>query len=111
MDESAKAYKELYEILKYIPKQKLEKIPKGFIKYIETNMNKKYEYKVKHIKDFENQKMLRETKVLLAILYRDYWVNDKRKQEIITKQTNEIIKCEKIKKEKYDAENLFKKNK
>lgn len=111
MDDSAKAYKELYEILKYIPKQKLEKIPNGFIKYIENNMDKKYEYKVKHIKDFENQKMLRKTKVLLAILYRDYWADGKRKQEIIKKQANEIIKYEEIKKEKYDVENLFKKNK
>jgi len=111
MENSAQAYKELYEILKYIPKQKLEKIPKGFIRYIENNMDKKYEYKVKNIRNFENQKMLRKTRVLLAILYRDYWADPKRKQEIIKKQANEISKYEEIKREKYNADNLFKKKK
>ena len=108
MDESAKAYKELYEILKYIPKQKLERIPSSFIKYIEDNMDKQYEYKVTNIRDFTGQEILRKTKVLLAILYRDYWATNQRRQQIIKKQLNEIEELEEIKRKKYSKDNLFK---
>ena len=108
MENSAKAYKELYEILKFIPREKRAKIPASFITFLECNMDKKYEYKIKNVRNFEKQEMLKETKILLAILYRDYWATSEKKQEIIAKQRKEIIQQEELKRKKYDVENLFK---
>ena len=40
MDNFPKAYREVYEILKYIQKEDIEKIPKDFLQTIEDNMDK-----------------------------------------------------------------------
>lgn len=77
-----KAYKEINEILKHVPKEYVEKIPSQLLKIIEENMDKNYEYKVEHIKDFENQEMLNETRALLAVIYRDYFASEEEKEKI-----------------------------
>lgn len=78
----SKAYKEINEILKHIPKEYIERIPPQLLKVIEENLDKNYEYKVEHIKDFENQEMLNETRALLAVIYRDYFANDEEREKI-----------------------------
>ena len=41
-DNYPKAYKEVYEILKYVPKEDLSKISQDLLKTIEYNMDKTY---------------------------------------------------------------------
>ena len=104
-----KAFKEVYEILKYVPDEDKKKIPEDFIKIIEDNMNKEYEFKIDKSTDFENQKLLEETKAILAIIYRDYWATREEKEAINMKFKNDIEKAEEAKKNKYNIDNLFKK--
>ena len=103
-----KAYKEVTEILRYIPKEEFDKIPP----YIITNMNKEkdndYNYQITHFDDFENQEMLTETKTILAVLYRDYWATDYQKERIIAKEKYDMNLLEEQKKEQYKTEDLFK---
>ena len=51
-------------------------------KIIEKNKDENYEYEVVHIKDFENQEMLGETRALLAVIYRDYFATDEEREKI-----------------------------
>ncbi len=102
-----KAFKELDEILKYFPKREFEKIPESFIKFIETNMDSNYEYIVEHIDDFQNQKMMEETKVLLSVVYRDFIASTRVKQQILKMESVELLQEEKIIQEKYNPDNLF----
>lgn len=102
-----KAFKELDEILKYFPKREFEKIPESFIKFIETNMDSNYKYIVEHIDDFQNQKMMEETKVLLSIVYRDFIASTSVKQQILKMESVELLQEEKIIQEKYNPDNLF----
>ena len=88
-----KAYKEINEILKYIPKEYVERIPSKLLEVIEENMDEKYEYKVVHIKDFENQEMLNETRALLAVIYRDYFASAEEREKII-KEEREFLEKE-----------------
>ena len=53
-----KAYKEVYEILKYIPEEDYKKIPKSMIKVIKKGMDKSYDFKVTEFEDFQKQEML-----------------------------------------------------
>ncbi len=103
-----KAYKEVTEILRYIPKEEFDKIPS----YIITNMDKEkdndYNYQITHFDDFENQEMLTETKTILAVLYRDYWATDYQKERIIAKEKYDMNLLEEQKKEQYKTEDLFK---
>ena len=81
-----KAYKEVIEILKYVPQNEVEKIPKYILKKMNEEMDKQYEYKITHYEDFENQEMLKETETILAVFYRDYWATNEQRERIIKKE-------------------------
>lgn len=101
-DVYARAYTELYEILKNISENDLNKIPKEVFNMLERKNDKEYNFKLEENIEFENQKLLRETKILLAILYRDYWATKEEKDKIIQKWKNDIIKSEEEKKKIYN---------
>lgn len=100
MEESAKAYREIYEILKYIPQEQVEKLPDEFTDFIEKHMARTYNYEIKNIQEFDKQEMLEETRIILAILYRDYWAEPEKKQEIVERDNKQIKEQE----EKQEAE-------
>ena len=101
-DVYAKAYTELYEILKNISENDLNKIPNEILNMLEEKRDKEYEFKLQENIEFENQELLRETKILLAILYRDYWATKEEKEKIMQKWKSDIIKSEEEKKIKYN---------
>lgn len=109
MEQNSKVYKEIYEILKYIPKNELAKLPNGFVKFIEKNMDMNYTYKVEYIQDFEKQPMLKGTRIILAILYRDYWATPQKKQEIIERDKKQIKEKQEADRKKYDIETILSK--
>lgn len=106
-DNYPKAYKEVYEILKFVPKEDVQKIPDDFMKIIKNNMDRNYDYKVNPKVDFEDQEMLRETMAILAIIYRDYWATEKQREMIIKKQNYDIQKEEEKKRQLYNPNDLF----
>lgn len=77
------AYKEVYEILKYVPEEDYKKIPNKILDKIEKNMDKSYLFEVTEFDDFQKQKMLKETECILAIFYRDYWATESERKIII----------------------------
>ena len=91
-----KAYKEVYEILKYIPEEDYKKIPKSMIKVIEKGMDKSYEFKVTEFEDFQKQEMLKETECILAIFCRDYWATEKEKDRIFMSEEQDRLNTYKI---------------
>lgn len=105
--EEKNAYKEVIEVLKHVEKEELEKIPKERIKFFEENMNKDYEFKIDETKNFEEQNLMEKTKIILAIIFRDYWATEAQKEKIIAKENYDIQMQEKQKEEKYSYDNLF----
>ena len=61
-----KAYTEVYEIIKHMPKYMKEKIPKNLIQSIEENMDKNYKVDVE---DLEECELLEDTEKLLSVIY------------------------------------------
>ena len=106
-DNYPKAYKEVYEILKLVPKEEVVKIPQDVLKTIEYNMDKTYDYKIQENIEFEEQPMMIETKAILAVIYRDYWAGEEEKARIIEKQKYDIKITEEKKKDKYNSEDIF----
>ena len=105
-----KAYKEISEILKYIPEEKFRKIPTHIIKYFEENQDKNYYYKIVHFDDFENQKMLKETEAILTVIFRDYLTTPEQMKSFREKENHDIQLFEKQKREKYNPDDIFKKD-
>ena len=82
----ANAYTELLDILKYISKEDYEKIPKSKIKVFEENCNKNYNFTYDENKILDEQNVSEITKVIIAILFRDYWATKEQRYIIIKKQ-------------------------
>jgi len=105
------AYTEVIEILKYISEEYVRNIPKEIIEYFQEKSKKDYEYTVTEFDTFENQEMLYETRVILSILYRDYFVSEEVKTKIIQKEYIEMQIIEKEKSNNYNIDDIFKRNK
>lgn len=104
----AYAYKEVIELLKYFSLKDVEKIPEDLIKVFLYNMDTEYVYNVDEEKTFEEQTMLEETKVIFAIIFRDYWATDYQRERILAKEENDKKKIEEEKSRKYNTNNIFK---
>lgn len=104
-----KAYKEVIEILKYVPEEDIKKIPNKMIEMFEEKMDKYYVFKYDESKSFEEQELLIETKAILANIFRDYWSTPEQKEKIIAKQNYDRKKAEEKKREIYNPDNLFQK--
>lgn len=107
-DKFSKAYKEVMEILKYMPEKSVKKIPKSLLETFETNMDKNHNFTVDVNKSFEEQELLEETKDIFANIFRDYWASEYQKEKIIAKQNYDRQVLEEEKRLKYNPNDLFK---
>lgn len=107
-DNYSKAYKEVIEILKYVPEESVNKIPKEMRDMFEEEQAKDYNFQIDIEKSFEEQELLEETKAILANIFRDYWATDYQKQRIIEKEEKDREEWEKLKREKYNPDDIFK---
>ena len=106
----ARAYTEVLEILKHIPEDELERIPKAELQYYEDNCDKNYKYEYNQELDVDKQAISREANTVIVALYMNYFANENQKGiiEKILKQNS--IEEEKVKSEKYDVNKIFEKN-
>lgn len=93
----SKAYVEVLEILKYIPKEDLEKVPKDMLYTLEKCADKEYNFKINKSLPFEEQKLMEETKDILANFFRDYWATDFQREQILIKEKQDEAELEKNK--------------
>ena len=102
-----KAYKEVVEILKYVPKESVEKIPQTMIDTFNAKKDNTYNFTIDINKSFEEQELLDETKAILANIFRDYWATPYQKERIQAKERYDREKIEGEKSAKYNSD-IFK---
>lgn len=99
-----KAYVETIEILKLLEKSEYRKIDNKFIDMLNRQKDNNYIYKLDNMKNIEEQKIMKETRVILAYIFMNYLGTDKEKNIINKKFQNDIEKSEKLKSEKYSVD-------
>ena len=104
-----KAYKEVIEVLKYVPRESVDKIPKTMIDTFNRKMDNNYIFSIDINKSFEEQELLEESKAILANIFRDYWATPYQKERIQAKEGYDWQKIEEEKKNNYNYD-IFKKN-
>lgn len=107
--EYAIAYKEVFEILKYIPKEDYNKIPSEKIDLYKVMQEKNYNFKYNPSKTLDEQNVSKRAKAIIALLFRDYWATDIQRKKILEKQKYDRQRIEEEKKQKYQYKDLFKK--
>lgn len=105
--EYANAYSEVLEVLNNMSKEDYNKIPKDMLEMFKTNCNNEYQFRYDLNKKFEQQEISKRAKLILAILFRDYWATPYQKEKIIARQNYERQKLEQRKFEKYNPERIF----
>lgn len=100
------SYTEVLEILKHIPKEQYDKIPKEKIEYYEKNKDNEYICIFNESTDIDM--ISRKAKSILINLYKNYIAGNQEKQKIEEKLRLNEIKQELEKAEKYNPNNLFK---
>lgn len=107
----SKAYKEVIEILKNVPKESFDKIPQTMIDTFNAKMDTNYNFSIDINKDFEEQELLDETKAILAIIFRDYWATPYQKERIQAKEKYDRQRIEEEKRANFNYDIFNKDNK
>lgn len=105
------ALSEVLEILNHTDISITKKIPKNFINFIYENIDKNYTCNI----DFSDEKwddnIKEETQCIMALIYRDYICSPEERAKLIKEEIAEEKRIEQEIREKYNPDNLFKKNK
>lgn len=107
----SKAYVEVLEIISHFSEEDFKKIPKSEIDFYNENKDNEYEFKINPNIDLNEQNISREANAILVALYRDYFATENQKQILkkLLKQNEQ--KEEEKKREKYNPNDIFKKDK
>ena len=99
---------EVYEILKLSKKDEINKIPHSFLEFIKKNKSKEYKFKFNKEKNLNDQNLMKETKIILSLLYRSYICNIETRKELEKEDKQKLKRIIEENTKKYDSENLFK---
>lgn len=109
--ELSEAAVELNSIFDNMDDTLLKKIPKKFRNWFKEIASKEYKFEYDKNKKLNEQQISKETRGLLALIYKDY-ICDKEEKEAYIKKCNTILKqIDDEKREKYSPEKIFEKNK
>ena len=80
------AYSEVLEILKYISKEELNKIPSNMIEMFKANASTESKFVYNPEKTLKEQNVSEIARTIIAILVRDYWATETQREKILSIQ-------------------------
>ena len=93
-----KAYTQVLEVLNFIKPEDYYKVPKELVCALEMNKDEEDTFKYDSSKDFLDQNVSSEAKLILAIFFKRYWATDDQKQKIRSYEINKMSEIEEEKK-------------
>ena len=106
-----KAYAEVDKILSFMEVKYVEKVPPKMREMFKNEKLQGYEPKIDKDLPLDQQNLQRKTLAILTLLNLNYWCeNQEEKQELIKAYSENDRKREKEIREKYNPDNIFKKN-
>lgn len=110
-DKYSKAYTEVLEILKHLPKNEYDKIDKEKIKFFEKNKDISYKFSINPEISLDEQNISIEANSIIVTLFQDYFASEKQKEKLkIILKKNEDKYQEEIR-NKYNPDDIFKNKK
>ena len=97
------AFTEVYDVINHMEIEMQEKIPKKFIDLIRENRDLDYKLNINYKEDIK-KKLLKESKVILYLIYRDFLCSKEKKEKLLQLDLEEIRREEKILSEKYEID-------
>lgn len=110
--QTRKAYSEILEVLKYIPKECILKIPKQILEVFEREKLENYTVKINREKPIDKNSLQKETLAIIAMLNLQYWcTNEELKKKSYEQYSKNEEKYQQELSQKYDVNNIFEKRK
>ena len=103
-----RAYTEVLEILNHFSNEEYSKIPIEKIEFYKNNMDKDYKFKIDPRIELSKQTISNEANAVLISLYKDYFTTKKQKEKLKGILQKNQKQLDKMKREKYNPNNLFK---
>lgn len=100
---------EVLEILKYVKKEDISKIPEEDLMVLRNNANMNHNFKYNPQKKINEQNVSKLAKGIIAEYFFKYTASDIQREKIELKQKIDLRKIEEEKRKLYNTENLFKK--
>lgn len=107
-DKYASAYTEVLEILKYLPKNEYNKIPKEKVKFFETNKDDSYKFSINPHMPLDKQYISIEANSVIIVLFRDYFATEKQKEKLNAILNQNEYKYQEEIRNKYNPDDIFK---
>lgn len=110
-DINKKAISEVLEVLKNSEEDIEAKIPNKFMTFLKENADLEYIPNIDFSKENWENSIEEDARAMLALIYRDYLVDEDERRKIIQEEQEEQKKEEEELRERYNPDNLFKKDK
>lgn len=107
--ELSEGISETLDILNHMDKKYTDKIPEKFKMFLEKNKSQTYVPNLDHTKKLNEINLKEKTKDILAIIYMNYWCTTEEKIEYSNLLVENKRKQQEKLREKYNPDNLFKK--
>lgn len=103
---SGNTYEELYEVLRYMDKPTVMKIPESILRNILEKRNKEFKTRIDKNDLFKEENMSKEAVDILCWLEYKFWMSEENKKKIDKIKNRKLKEMEN---KNYDLNNLFKK--
>lgn len=104
----SRAYTEILEILKYLPDDEYERIPKEKIEFFNKYKDNDYEFFFDASMPLEEQNISIEANAIIVALFKECFATDFQKDKLETILENNEKKYQEKLKEKYNPNDIFK---
>ncbi|MBR6688552.1 MAG: hypothetical protein IKL68_00860 [Clostridia bacterium] len=101
-----KAYTDISVIIEMMPESLRNKLSSEFIYFININKDKDYVSSINPKIPLNKQTVSKETKELMAIIYREYFCSPAKKEELLD-EDDEILRSEERSKIGFDPRSIF----
>lgn len=111
MENINQAFSEVYDIINHLDTKLYNRIPTSFIEMIKENKDNTYQPQIDYRISINKQKLLKDTRTILSLIYRDYICSVQKREEL---KYNDIMELKKEQEEnaiELNHEDIFKKKK
>jgi len=102
-----KAYTEVLEILRFLPRDEYDKIPKEEIDFYESHRDKEYQYNYDPSKGLNEQAISREANAVLVSIFRDFFASEVQKEKLNQILTTNEQRQQAQLREQYNPNHIF----
>lgn len=104
----SEAIVDVLDILDHMEKEDLEKILRQFIEVLKEHASKNYVPNIDYSKRLVEMDLSEEARSILGVIYRHYWCPEEKKSDFEQRITQNEIEFQKMIREKYNPNNIFK---